>query len=119
MPRDFHHSTTNRRSNRTLIQAQMNEDSMTQTNANASPGRPQQPILIRLGVGLILVSGVLWFSLFAIPFLSLTVGQKTGLGAAVFAGVQIAWWSGAALAGPAVVRKLTGWFRRSKETETR
>jgi hypothetical protein len=89
---------------------------MTPTDSNhseAASERSPRPILIRLGVALILVSGVLWFSLFAIPFLPLTVGQKTGLGAVVFAGVQIAWWSGAALAGPAVVKKLMGRFRRS------
>ena len=87
---------------------------MTQTDSEAAPDRPHRPMMIRLGVGLILVSGVLWFSLFAIPFLPLTIGQKTGLGAAVFAGVQIAWWSGAALAGPTVVQKLTGWLRRPR-----
>lgn len=100
-----------------MIQEQVRENSMTQLDSDhseATPDQPRRPVLIRLGVALILVSGVLWFSLFAIPFLPLTVGEKTGLGAAVFAGVQIAWWSGAALAGPAVVQKLTGWFRRSR-----
>jgi hypothetical protein len=67
----------------------------------------------RIGVVLILVSGVLWFSLFAIPFLPLTTLNKTALGAGVFVGVQLAWWSGAALAGPKIIKKLTGWFRRS------
>lgn len=65
----------------------------------------------KIGIGLILVSGVLWFSLFAIPFLPLTVGQKAALAGAVFVGVQIAWWSGAALAGPQTVAKL--WRRRT------
>jgi hypothetical protein len=90
---------------------------MTQSDSDdteLASARPRRPTLIRLGIVLILISGVLWFSLFAIPFLPLTVGQKAGLGAAVFAGVQIAWWSGAALAGPTVVQKLTGWFRRSR-----
>ncbi|MEM7011765.1 MAG: transporter suffix domain-containing protein [Verrucomicrobiota bacterium] len=65
---------------------------------------------MRIGIVLIVLSCVLWFSLFAIPFLPLTVAQKTGVGAAVFVAVQIAWWSGAALTGPGVVRKMKAWF---------
>jgi hypothetical protein len=78
---------------------------------DATPETPPRPVPVRFGVALIVVSGVLWFSLFAIPFLSLTLGQKTALGGAVFVGVQITWWSGVALAGPRVVKSLTGWFR--------
>lgn len=66
----------------------------------------------RVGIGLILLSGVLWFSLFAIPFLPMTIAGKGLLAAILFAGVQVAWWSGAALAGPATVGKIRGWFRR-------
>lgn len=68
----------------------------------------------KIGIGLILLSGVLWFSLFAVPFLPFTTGKKALLAGAVFIGVQIAWWTGATLAGPRVVRKVTGWMRRSK-----
>ena len=41
-------------------------------------GRDRSRVAARVGVVLILLSGVLWFSLFAIPFLRLTVGQKAG-----------------------------------------
>lgn len=68
----------------------------------------------RTGIALILLSGVLWFSLFAIPFLPFTTGNKALLAGAIFIGVQIAWWIGAALAGPRVVSKVTGWMRRGK-----
>ncbi len=68
----------------------------------------------RIGIGLILLSGVFWFSLFAIPFTPLSTTNKALLGGTLFVGVQIAWWSGAALAGPRVVSKLTGWVRRKK-----
>jgi hypothetical protein len=71
----------------------------------------------RFGVALILLSGVLWFSLFAIPFLPLTVGQKAAIAGADFVAVQIAWWIGAALAGPKLVAKLTSRFRRRKTTD--
>ena len=78
--------------------------------------RPRRPAMIRLGIALILLSGVFWFSIFAVPFLPLTVAQKTALGGGLFVAVQIAWWSGAALAGPAVVGKITDRFRRSKNS---
>ena len=74
-----------------------------------------RPVRVRCGVALIVISGVLWFSLFAIPFLSLTLVQKTALGSAFFVGVQVTWWSGVALAGPRVVKQLTGWFRRLRK----
>lgn len=76
---------------------------------DAPPGRHT-----RLGIALILLSGVLWFSLFAIPFLPIGTGNKAVLAGTMFVGVQIAWWSGAALAGPRVVSKLTSWMRRKK-----
>ncbi len=72
----------------------------------------RRPIRTQFGVGLMVGSGVLWFSLFAIPFLPLTVWQKTALGGAVFAAVQVTWWSGIALAGPRVFEKVKAWFRR-------
>ena len=81
--------------------------------------RDKSRIAARIGIGLILLSGVLWFSLFAIPFLPLTVGQKAALAGADFVGVQIAWWSGAALAGPQTVSRLKSWFRRRKEKDER
>jgi len=68
----------------------------------------------RIGIVLILLSGVLWFSLFAIPFLPLTLGEKAALAAADFVGVQVAWWTGAALVGPHTVTRLRSWFGRQK-----
>ena len=50
-------------------------------------GRGKGSIAARIGVLLILLSGVLWFSLFAIPFLPLSVGEKAALAGAVFFGV--------------------------------
>ena len=80
-------------------------------------GRDEGRTAARIGIVLILLSGVLWFSLFAIPFLSLTVGQKAVLAAAMFAGVQIAWWSGSTLVGPQTIAWLWSWCGRKKRTE--
>jgi len=77
-------------------------------------GRDKGSPAARIGVALILLSGMLWFSLFAIPFLPLTVGQKAALAGAVFVGVQIAWWSGAALVGPQTITRLKSWCGRRK-----
>ena len=66
---------------------------------------------------LILLSGVLWFSLFVVPFLPLTVGQKAGLAGAMFVGVQVAWWSGAALVGPRTIERMRSWWRRRTRSE--
>lgn len=71
-----------------------------------------------MGIVLILLSGVLWFSLFAIPFLPLTVGQRAALAGTAFVGVQIAWWCGAALAGPQTVARLWPWRKVTKTDET-
>ena len=80
-------------------------------------GRDKDSTAARIGIALILLSGMLWFSLFAIPFLPLTVGQKAALAGADFVGVQIAWWTGAALVGPQTVTRLKSWFGRGKNTD--
>lgn len=71
----------------------------------------------RIGIGLILLSGLLWFSLFAIPYLPLTLGQKAALAGADFVGVQIAWWTGAAFVGPQTVARLKLWCGIGKKTD--
>lgn len=68
--------------------------------------------LAKLGVALILISGLLWAPLPLIPFLSITTTHKAVLAGVLFVGVQIAWWTGAALAGPEVVRKIRNWIRK-------
>lgn len=67
-----------------------------------------------IGIGLIVLSGLMWFFLFAIPFLPLTVTQRAVLAAGDFVGVQIAWWTGAVLAGPQTVRHIKAWFGKKK-----
>jgi hypothetical protein len=73
----------------------------------------ERPLLrVRVGIALIVLSCVLWFALLAIPFLPLTVAQKSALGFSTFVAVQVAWWGGAAIAGPTAIRRLIGAFRR-------
>jgi len=90
-------------------------DDRNDTAATVVSDRSGSRTRTRLGLVLIALSGVFWFSLFAIPFTPLTVGQKALLGGAVFLSVQILWWSGAALAGPQTVQAITAWFRKSRQ----
>lgn len=87
----------------------MTEPSSEPQSDNAAPA----PLLrVRIGIGLILLSGVFWFSLLAVPFVPITGTQKTALTAGLFIGVQVAWWTGAAIAGPTAVRRLLDATRR-------
>ena len=83
----------------------------------AKSPEPKSKRWARLGIVLILVSGVLWFSIFAVPFLSISTGAKAATAGALFAGVQVFWWTGAALAGPETVRRIKGWFSRKQSAD--
>lgn len=74
-----------------------------------------KPWLFRLGIVFILLSGVCFFSMLSVPFLSLSDGRKAALGGGLFIGMQVAWWTGAACVGPAAVKKISRWFQRSKK----
>ncbi len=87
---------------------------MTDPPASDKKTRTPKPWLFRLGVCLILLSGVCFFSMLSVPFLSISDGQKAMLGGGLFVGMQITWWAGAACVGPAAVKKLSAWFKRSK-----
>ena len=99
-----------------------------------SPGRYENPLITRQltmtaelrvdeascrtrpGLVLIGVSGILWSSLFAIPFLYVSGGWKMVLAAVIFAVVQIAWWSGTAVAGRESMKAITSWCRNARSS---
>jgi len=68
---------------------------------------------VKIGWGLICLSGLLWAPLPILPFLSLSAGAKVLLGTLLFIGVQISWWSGSVLAGPSAVRAVYGWLKKA------
>lgn len=89
---------------------------MNQTKDNPLlRGRDKGKTVARIGVGLIFLSCVLWFSLFVIPFLPLTDVQRVVTIGAVLVGVQFAWWSGAAIVGPQAIAKLWSWCRKRQK----
>ena len=69
-------------------------------------------VLGKIGVSLILLSGVFFFSMFAVPWLPIGGAFKVVLAGVLFVGVQVAWWVGAALVGPATIGAMRSWFRR-------
>lgn len=93
----------------------MNRTNRPETNTHeTSPASSRRS---RLGIMLIVLSGVFWFSIFAVPFAPLTIGQKSIFAGGLFAAVQVSWWTGAALAGPQVVGVIKGWFARKPRDE--
>lgn len=77
--------------------------------------RSFKPWLFQLGVFLILLSGVCFFTMLSVPFFSIGNGHKAVTGGGLFVGTQVTWWTGAACVGPAAVKKMSGWFKRSGE----
>lgn len=78
--------------------------------------QPTKTIWRNTGIGLILLSGVFFFTMLSVPWFPLTNGQKAMVAGGLFVGVQVSWWVGAALAGPAVVKVVRSLFRRDKST---
>ncbi len=85
-----------------------------QVPTQASPGQSGRSALLgKLGLGLVLLSGVFFFSMLSVPWWPIATSWKAICAGALFVAVQVAWWAGVALAGPAAIAKLSGWFRRS------
>ncbi len=65
----------------------------------------------RAGVVLLVVSALLWVPLPFVPFLPLSTGAKAAVGSGLVVAAEIAFWAGAALAGPEAVRRMRSWIR--------
>lgn len=83
--------------------------------------------LVKIALALVLLSGVFWFSMLAVPFvpMPLTAGQKGALAFALFIAAEISFWAGALLVGKEVVFRYLhrlwppNWFRHQPEGEQR
>ncbi len=71
--------------------------------------------LMRAGCGVVLLglSVLLWAPLPVVPFLSLSGADKVALAGGLVIGAEVAFWCGAALAGPEAARRARSWFRRA------
>ena len=77
------------------------------------PAIRRPTIWTRSGVGLLALSVLLWVPLPVVPFLSLSGVEKAALAGGLVIGAEVAFWCGAALAGPEAARRARSWFRRA------
>ena len=68
----------------------------------------------RFGVGLIVVSMLLWVPLPVLPFLSVDGTTKVSVAGGLVVGAEVTFWLGAALAGPAAARRMRSWLWRRR-----
>ncbi len=74
--------------------------------------------LARVGVILMASSLPLWVLLPVIAFLPLSAAQKAGAATGLIVVAEIAFWGGAAMAGPTAARRMRSWWRRSRPAES-
>jgi hypothetical protein len=68
----------------------------------------------RLGLTLILLSGVFFFTMFAVPWFPVGGTAKVAIAAGCYLGMQVSWWVGAAFTGPAAISAVWSRFTRAK-----
>ncbi len=69
--------------------------------------------LAKLGLLLILTSGLFFAMMLSAPFLPFGTGLKVMLAGVAFVCMQIAWWVGVAMIGPEAAAKMKSWINRS------
>ena len=74
-------------------------------------------MLHNIGIGLLLLSGVFFFSMLAVPWFPLGTGAKVAVGGGLYAAVQVSWWVGAAFVGPAAIAKFKSYFGFGKRSQ--
>ena len=70
-----------------------------------------------IGVVLMGLSLALWVALPIVPFLPLQVGVKATVAGSQVVVAEVAFWLGAALAGPEAARRMRSWWRSSRNEE--
>ena len=66
----------------------------------------------RVGVILMASSLPLWVVLLGVPFLPLSVAARGVVATGIIVVAEVAFWGGAALAGPEAARRMRSWWRR-------
>ena len=67
--------------------------------------------MTRIGVVLMVSSLPLWLVLPILPFIGISIAAKAMAARVVVVVAELMFWGGAALAGPAAVRRVKGWWR--------
>ena len=83
------------------------------------PGTTFGPYSVTAKIGVVLMglSVALWVALPVIPFLPIDVGMKATVAGSQIVVAEIAFWLGAALAGPEATRRMRSWWRSSRTEE--
>ncbi len=71
------------------------------------------------GVVLMSLSLLLWVCLLGVPFLPLSVAARGTVATLLVVVAEVAFWVGAAIAGPAATRRMRSWWRRSDADDGR
>ena len=79
--------------------------------------RPPRTRWAFAGVILMSLSLLLWVSLLGVPFLPMSVAARGTVATGVIVVAEVAFWLGAALAGPETARRMRSWWRRSRSDE--
>ena len=103
----------------------MREQARSEADASEASTRPLVPMAsedtrqapkgiwgTRIGVVAIVLSCLLWVPLPVLPFLPVEASTKAWAAGGLVVTAEIAWWAGAALAGPEAFRRLRRWLRR-------
>ena len=67
--------------------------------------------MTRIGVVLMVSSLPLWLVLPILPFIGISIAAKAMVATVVVVVAELMFWGGSALAGPAAVRRVKGWWR--------
>ena len=95
------------------------EDHENQSEDSKDDAERSRPTLMtRVGVVLLGLSVLLWAPLPVLPFLSLTTGAKAAAAGGLLIAAEIAFWAGAAMAGPEAARRTRSWFRDRFKSRT-
>ena len=73
---------------------------------------PARNLWVVAGVVLMGLSLLLWVCLLGVPFLPLSLAGRGTVATALVVIAEVAFWGGAAMAGPAATRRMRSWRRR-------
>jgi hypothetical protein len=74
---------------------------------------PRSRFVAQAGVVLLVLSVVLWLPLPILPFLPIDGADQLAIAGGLVISAEVAFWTGAALAGPEAARRIRSWWRRS------
>ena len=78
------------------------------------PARAPAGRWARVGVLLMGASLPLWPALLGVPFLPLSLAAQGAVATGIIVVAEVAFWGGAALAGPEAARRMRSWWRRRR-----